>query len=369
MLSELGFDPLMPGSGDEHYLHEGYRARAGPASGLRLFYRVKPMVPHALQMAIRRQLARRQAAREFPAWPIEPVLVDRRVSALRTELSRCGSERMRVFGPWPDARRFAFTITHDVEGPAGLERIADVLELERRYGFRSSWNFVAEGYRLADSDLQLVHDAGGEVGLHGITHDGALFRDRASFEASLPKIRAYLDAWGAVGFRSPSTLRRAEWMHELPVLYDSSFPDTDPFQPQAGGCCSIFPFFFGDVVELPMTLDQDHTLFVLLRERSIDRWVAKTEWIIANGGLVNVNVHPDYLDSRALALYEWFLGFMASRADCWHALPHEAARWWQERTGLGDRYGGANGSFPQTPVGRAVPMWARIDGGRIVFER
>ena len=66
----------------------------------------------------------------------------------------------------------------------------------------------------------------------------------------------------------------------MPLLgfdYDSSSPDTDPFEPQSGGCCSWWPFFNGKLVELPITLVQDHTLFVILRRPDEQLWVEKAE--------------------------------------------------------------------------------------------
>ena len=118
-----------------------------------------------------------------------------------------------------------------------------------------------------------------------------LFRDRGTSSA-LPRIRRHLGL-GRSGFRSPATHRNAEWMRELGAGYDSSFPDTHPFDPQPGGCCSILPYFLGDLVELPITLPQDHTLFEILREP--DRALARQGgWIAEHGGLVNVLVHPDY---------------------------------------------------------------------------
>jgi peptidoglycan/xylan/chitin deacetylase (PgdA/CDA1 family) len=360
----MSFDPLTPSTADTRYLREEYQARSTPAPALRAFYRVKPAIPRSAQMGLRRMLSRRQARREFPAWPIEPVLLRSRAQALAGELAARGAGSLAVVDPWPLSHRFAVSLTHDVEGPLGIERIPQLLELERRYGFVSSWNFVAEWYPIDPAELQRVRDAGCEVGLHGITHDGALFRDRASFEASLPKIRRYLAEWGAVGFRSPSTLRNADWMHELPVLYDSSFPDTDPFQPQAGGCCWIFPFLFGDVVELPMTLDQDHTLFLLRRERSSERWIRKSEWIIANSGLINVNVHPDYMDAAGLARYEELLAFLADQPGGWRPLPREIAAWWKERDRIVSLLGSAD-----CELGRARLAMAHVDDGRILYDR
>jgi peptidoglycan/xylan/chitin deacetylase (PgdA/CDA1 family) len=362
------FDPATPGAEDALYLREEYQARNTPSAALRLFYRVKPAIPTSVQIALRQALVRRQAGREFPAWPIERVLVRSRAQALGRELAARGEDRLRTVHPWPSSHRFAAILTHDVEGPLGIERMSAVLDVERRHGLVSSWNFVGEQYPISEADLELVRSAGCEIGLHGLTHDGHLFRGRASFEASLPKIRHYLESWQAVGFRSPSTLRNAAWMHELPVLYDSSFPDTDPFQPQAGGCCWIFPFLFGEVVELPITLDQDHTLFVLLRERSIERWVRKSRWIIENHGLINVIVHPDYMDPERLALYDEFLGFLSQQQDGWHALPREVATWWTERLALCAQLELSSEEPPADALGRATLTWAGVEGERVVYD-
>ena len=366
-MSEL-FDPATPSPEDDHYLHERYRGSQGPSSALTLFYRIKPVVPTSVQIAARRRLALRQSHQDFPAWPVEPMIVRRRAEALSRELQARRQQRIRAINPWPDGHQFAVILTHDVEGSLGIERIPQVLEVERRHGFVSSWNFVGEWYPLSSSDLDMVRDAGCEVGLHGITHDGALFRSRADFEASLPKIGRYLEEWRAVGFRSPSTLRNAAWTHELPVLYDSSFPDTDPFQPQAGGCCWIFPFFFDDVVELPITLDQDHTLFVLLKERTIEPWIRKCRWLIEQRGLINVIVHPDYMDAERLMLYEQFLSFLNEQQGGWHALPRDVATWWMERRDLCAQLAGLNGNVTADELGRGSLVWVRADGERVSYD-
>ena len=191
------------------------------------------------------------------------------------------------------------------------------------------------------------------------------------FDADLPKIHDYLKRWDAVGFRSPATHRNAEWMHELGCLYDSSFPDTDPFEPQPGGCCSIFPFFFGDVVELPITLVQDHTLFEILRARSVDQWVRKSSWIIRNHGLINLITHPDYLDTcERLALYDEFLGYLERQHAGWHALPRDVAGWWKARDDLGCEHNDGDGArIVGDAEAPATVAWARLlDDGEVVLE-
>ncbi len=353
----------------EYYLHERYSGEHGRSRLLPLYYACKPLIPRRAQLALRRRYAARQAGRSFPAWPREPILVERGYEELRGRLRESGADRVPLVNRWPDRHRFAFVLTHDVEGPKGVANIDRVLEVERRHGFVSSWNFVAETYPIPEDMFERLERAGCEVGLHGITHDGKLFQSRARFEADLPKIHTYLQRWGAVGFRSPATHRRAEWMHELGCLYDSSFPDSDPFEPQSGGCCSIVPFQFGELVELPITLLQDHTLIEILEHRTIEPWVQKSEWIVEHHGLINLITHPDYLDTpERLALYDDFLGFLAGLEGGWHALPREVAQWWKARAGM---------TCEATPEGprilgesdaRASIAWARADGGKVVIE-
>jgi hypothetical protein len=295
------------------------------------YYVVKPLLPRRVQLAVRRLYAPLQA-RRAAAWPIEPLTLERQRVALEEELLRRGTDAVPLLGFWPDRKRFAYVLTHDVESSEGLATIEPLLELERRYGVRSAWYLVADDYRTPDAVFDGLRAANCEVGLHGLHHDGSLFRDRASFLAALPRIHDVLQAWGAVGFRSPATHRNGAWMPELGCLYDSSFPDADPFEPQPGGCCSILPFFLGDLVELPITMPQDHTLFEILRRPAAPVWTAKADWIAEHHGLVNLIVHPDYMRTPdRLAAYETLLQHLTARDDGWHALPREVAAWWRVR--------------------------------------
>lgn len=356
---------------DRYFLEERYRGgvpRRGPA--LAAYYRLKRFLPRPVQLAARRAYSRRQARTEFPRWPIEPLLVERRQARLRAALEARDGDPLPLVTDWPDGRRFAAVLTHDVESAKGLANISTVREIERRHGFVSSWNLVAEDYPIDASLREQLRAEGCEIGLHGIRHDCRLFESRASFEAEVPAIHRYLEEWDAVGFRSPATHRNPDWMPELGALYDSSFPDTDPFEPQPGGCCSVLPFFLGDLVELPITLVQDHTLWEILREESLDLWTRKSDWLIANGGLINLITHPDYLDTAArLGMYEEFLEYLAAQGDGWHALPREVARWWVTRASLScvETDGGAR--VEGDGAERAAIAWARRAGdGEVVLQ-
>jgi peptidoglycan/xylan/chitin deacetylase (PgdA/CDA1 family) len=359
-----------PPSEDRRYLEERYAAsssRRSPAMGA--YYALKPLLPRRFQIALRRLYARRQMRTAFPRWPVEPVLVELRRAELRDALHRRSLERMPLVASWPRGRGFAAILTHDVEGPAGVANVRRVLEIERRHGFVSSWNFVAEWYPIDDGLFDELRASGCEVGLHGVKHDCRLFESRQTFETELPKIRRYLTEWGAVGFRSPATHRVADWMDELGALYDSSFPDTDPFEPQGGGCCSILPFFLGETVELPITLVQDHTLWEILREKNIDLWTRKSDWVIANGGLINLITHPDYLDTPArLRMYEEFLVYLKSQPGGWHALPRDVAAWWRRRSSLSCEFEGDEARIVGGGAEEAAIAWASWRDGELVVE-
>jgi hypothetical protein len=312
-----------------------------------------------------------QRTSKFPAWPVEPVLVEGHYEHLRERLAQAAESQIPFVNFWPDGKRFCAVLTHDVETEQGIEAIPRLLEIEQRYGFTSSWNFCAEQYPIPPGVFDTLRTAGCEVGLHGILHDGKLFASRSSFESNLPKIHRYLSDWQVDGFRSPATHRRAEWMPELGCAYDTSFPDTDPFEPVPGGCCSIFPFFIDGVVELPITLVQDHTCFEILGDRSISAWVLKSEWIIRHHGLINLIVHPDYmLTAERLALYEGFLRFLKEQQGGWHALPREVAQWWKTRSTVDVEAiaSGAGEAGEDVLAPRPTLAFAIEEAGKIAFD-
>ena len=140
--------------------------------------------------------------------------------------------------------------------------------------------------------------------------------------------------------------RNLDWLHDLNIAYDASTFDTDPFEPQPDGLNTIYPAWIykpekgSGYVELPYTLPQDSTVFILLREKSIDIWRDKLDWIVKHGGMVLVNSHPDYMAMNGtgrggweypVSLYEQFLKYVSSKYSgvYWHALPRELAAYWK----------------------------------------
>jgi peptidoglycan/xylan/chitin deacetylase (PgdA/CDA1 family) len=353
---------------DDHQLASAYDAlvmergvagetQALPPLALAAFYRVRGVIPRWLQLALRRALIKRQGLPNFPKWPYDESARDL-LAALAATLAPPGTEiRFRWF--WPGRARAALALTHDVESAAGLRNALRIADVEAQRGFRSSFNVVNSSYEIDHGVLRELADRGFEIGVHGVWHDRSLFSTRGDFESQLDLLHEAARTFGAVGFRSPSTYRVPEWLAELPFEYDCTVPLSDPYEPQPGGCCSPWPYFIGDTVELPWTLTQDHTLFTLLRHRSIDLWLGQVERLRDAAGLIEALTHPDpgYLgEPRNARLYEAFLDRMTEHADLWNALPRDIARWW--------RYRDSAETWSSTDYGTAVV----VQEGRIAFK-
>jgi peptidoglycan/xylan/chitin deacetylase (PgdA/CDA1 family) len=309
---------------------------------LPLYYRIKPLIPRRVQLAVRGAIVRSKRGRVSDIWPIDE-------KAAATPSGWKG---------WPEGKRFAFVLTHDVETAYGQEKCRLLAELEMSLGFRSSFNFVAEDYPVDRGLQRFLVERGFEVGLHGLNHRGNIFSPVSRFLKEAPKINHYLREWGAVGFRAPTMYRDFSLLQLLDILYDSSSFDTDPFEPQPWGLGTIFPRWIPSTsvsqpvtgnqqpvtnsgfVELPYTCPQDHTLFLILREKDGSIWKSKLDWIAEKRGMALVCTHPDYMDFDRrgnsglvyqASLYADFLSYVLARykGDYWHALPKEVAAFWK----------------------------------------
>jgi hypothetical protein len=295
-----------------------------------LYYTLRPFVPSSVRPLLRRLLRRRRAETFCLGWPVEDRFVRFLSAALAAVQRRLSSARPAPF--WPSGARFAFILTHDVESAAGQSLVRALADADEQDGFRASFNFVPEGYRVDHRLLAQLRKRGFEVGVHGMKHDGRLFSSMAEFERRASYINSYLREWGAVGFRAPFNHRHPEWMQSLEIEYDLSFFDSDPYETIPGGTMSIWPFFCGRFVELPYTLPQDHTLYEMYGPGAVDIWIRKVDFIAKWGGMALVNVHPDYTCAKDhIGLYKRFLLAVKEKGDYWHALPREAARWWRNR--------------------------------------
>jgi peptidoglycan/xylan/chitin deacetylase (PgdA/CDA1 family) len=327
------FLPFDPSEVIRNFWSEGYHGMSAPSAAARLlklgkqpYYRLRPLLPRRLQIAMRRRFARVQARSAFPAWPAETALDD----FFAFLFGLCGP--VPWIAPWPGDKQWAIVLTHDVETSVGYAHMDALCEIERAAGYRSSFNLVPGRYRVDDRDVDALLADGFEVGAHSMRHDGLEFSSRAALDTWLPEMRVHAERWNAVGFRSPSTNRVWEWMPLTGFDYDSSYPDTDPFEPTPGGCCSWLPFFNEQQVELPVTLPQDHLVFVILERGDEALWVEKASFLRERGGMALMIVHPDYmLEEERRAAYRRYLERFADDDAAWRALPREVSAWWRRR--------------------------------------
>jgi hypothetical protein len=362
----LPFDPdeLIANFRNERYLTLE-RSLKGPVSDVarRAYYGIRPFLPRRTQIAARRAYSHIQARAAFPRWPTEPALHDL-IDLVLQRVADVVGRAVSYIGSWPQGRSWALVLTHDVETAAGRDAIETLRAVEETRGYRSAWNLVPERYEVPDALVEHLKAVGCEVGVHGLRHDGRDLELLDTPQSRLPEMHRWARRWGAVGFRSPATLRAAESMAKLGFNYDSSYPDTDPYEPMPGGCCSWLPFFNGETVELPITLTQDHTMFVILR-RDESLWRAKAELIRSRGGMVLTITHPDYMcqDDR-LAAYSRFLEAFRDDPAAWKALPREVAEWWRRRAAtslrlIDGRWLPVGPAAEEVAIARAEPAFAR----------
>lgn len=300
---------------------------------LQLFYYLKPMIPRGLQLHLRRSITLRKARKFRTIWPID---------------ERAGHSPAGWTG-WPCGKQFALVLTHDVESAFGCKTCYKLCEIEFKLGFRSSFYFVPKRYDVPEKMRKLLEIGGFEVGVHGLKHDGRLFASKEIFQERAIQINDCLKKWKAVGFRSPSMHHNLEWITDLDIEYDSSTFDTDPFEPQSDAVGTIFPFFVQGssgrpgYIEMPYTLPQDFTLFVVMNQRNISIWIEKLKWISQMGGMALINTHPDYMSfgknscvkSYPATYYRDFLLHIKKEYEdrYWHVLPRELARYWTSFVG------------------------------------
>ena len=294
---------------------------------LKIYYKIKPLIPRRVQLALRRFRARVKLRTHADVWPIDE----------KTAIPP------KDWTGWPDGKKFAFVLTHDVDTAKGQERTRQMADCERGLGFTALYNFVPERYKVSKELRNYLTENGFEVGVHGLNHDGKYYNSRAIFRERALKINRYIRDWGSVGFRSPSMLHNLAWLHELDIEYDASTFDTDPFEPQPDGVGTIYPFWVpsgngtAGYMEIPYTLPQDFTLFILMKHKNIDIWKRKLDWIASKGGMALILTHPDYVNFKETGMsgeeypssyYKEFLNYVKTQycGQYWQALPRDVAK-------------------------------------------
>jgi len=338
-----------------------------------LYYRLKPLVPRGMQIKFRQLIAPLQGKRGFPDWPLDVSLDEFCQLFLWLILQASKVPRIPIIWFWPKGYSSCTVLTHDVETKNGYDNLWQIVDLERKYGFRSLWNFVPERYHVERQTLTDLASDGFEIGVHGLNHDGMLFDSCDTFKSRTVQINHYLQAWNSEGFRAPSAIRNIEWIASLiKATYDTSCPTSEIHTPQPGGCCSVFPFLIDQMVELPFTMPQDHTIFSILKDESEQIWFEVASKIMDQHGLINIIVHPDYLiDSNGLARYEAFLQWLQlqqQQHSIWVALPKEVAAWLKSRSQQQLRYDTSNWRVDGPETERSQIAYVSVTNHGLSFD-
>ena len=114
-----------------------------------IFYNLKPIIPRRFQIWLRRKMILKKRAKCSNVWPI---------------LEKAG-DPPKGWSGWPDQKRFALVLTHDVELAGGREKCLELMNLEKGLGFRSSFNFVPKRYEASKELLDQLTKSGFEIGI------------------------------------------------------------------------------------------------------------------------------------------------------------------------------------------------------------
>jgi hypothetical protein len=282
----------------ERYVTNPHGTSPGAASNpllSKLYYSVRPFLPLSLRKPLQRMYLRGWEKISFPAWPLDLTVERSLEAALLCCMKDCGIDTVPFIWFWPDGASGAAILTHDVETEQGRDFCPRLMDIDESFGFRSSFQIIPEKrYPVTTAFLSEIRDRGHEIDVQDLNHDGNLFRDRQQFLSRVKAINRYGRLWGAKGFRSAVLYRNLNWYDALEFEYDMTVPNVGHLDPQGGGCCTVFPYFIGGILELPVTTTQDHSLFHILREHRIDLWKTQANLIMEKHGLLSFLTHPDY---------------------------------------------------------------------------
>jgi hypothetical protein len=351
----------------------GVRTLSADSSLRSMYYLVRPLLGVSVRRNFQKMYLRGWDKIPFPRWPVDTTVESILEQLLALSMKSKRVTRLPFIWFWPDGIPSCTMMTHDVETSAGLKFCSQLMDLNDSFGIKSSFQIIPEKrYTVSGSALENIWARGFEVNVHDLDHRGNLMNNRGEFLSRVQRINAYGRRLGAQGFRSALMNRNTDWHDALDFSYDMSIPNVAHLEPQQGGCCTVFPFFIGKILELPLTTIQDYSLFNILDDYSTRLWKEQISLIRRKSGLISFIVHPDYIISQAAQrVYADLLHHLCelrSRGETWIALPGEIAAWWRLRTKLS--LVNEDGSWRIQGAGseRARLAYAVLNGDRISYE-
>jgi len=341
---QLPFDPsqILENLRHERYLASSPQsplALAGKKVARSIYYAVRPLMPVTVRRHLQKRYLKGWENVAFPHWPVDRTVEQVLEQLLLLSMKSRKIKQVPFIWFWPEAACSCTIVTHDVETSTGRDFCDQLMDLDDSFGIKAAFQVVPEGrYAVPGDLLPAIRKRGFEFNVHDLNHDGHLTRNREQFLRRAEQINRHARQSGAQGFRSAVLYRNIDWYEALDFSYDMSVPNVAHLDPQRGGCCTVMPFFIGKMVELPVTLTQDYSLFHILNDYSINLWKEQIALIREKHGLISVIAHPDYIiDQKARRVYVELLKYLAelrSQGETWIALPGEVADWWRLRSEL-----------------------------------
>lgn len=337
------------------------------------YYAVRELLPVSLRRHMQRAYFSDWKSRTFPAWPVDLSVDILHEKLLHFSMEASGLQRMPFIWFWPQGSTSCLIMTHDVETAAGRDFTPQLMDLDESYGIKASFQVIPEKrYEVPAEYVREIKERQFEFNIHDLNHDGQLYQDRQEFLRRAAAINAYARKYCARGFRAGAMYRNLDWYDAFEFSYDMSVPNVAHLEPKRGGCCTVMPFFVGNILELPLTASQDYSLFHILNDYSIDLWKKQLEIIRQRNGLMSFIAHPDYLiDRRARQVYESLLDYlrhMITEEHVWAALPCEVDQWWRARSRMKLVEKGGHWEIEGPDKDRAQIAYAVIEGDRLVYE-
>ena len=365
--------PFDPDQLVDNLLLEHYPANAPDPVMQAMYYGLRPLLPDTARTLFQRFYLRGWERIRFPRWPVDTSVERILEGCLKLLMKAQGLDTLPFIWFWPDAYDSCAIVTHDVESARGRDFCSTLMDLDDSYGIKSSFQIIPESrYSVSAEFLADIRDRGFEINVHDLKHDGTLFLFQSKFAQQVAAINRYGEQFKALGFRAGAMYRNQRWYQGLNFEYDMSVPNVAHLEPQRGGCCTVFPYSVGKLVELPLTITQDYALFHFLKEFSPELWQQQIDLIRQNHGLISILVHPDYITKkRPQEVYLQLLRHLSELRDhqnVWTALPGDVNRWWRTRNNLRLVHDGSRWTIQGAGSERARIAFACLKGDSVTYR-
>jgi len=367
-------DQTMDSLRQERYAYNNSKGNGfWPLAVRNTYYFLRPLLSVGVRKHLQKLRLKDWQDIPFPNWPVDCSVDNTFEQLLRLTLIGNGVDKIPLIWFWPDGASSCAIVTHDVETTQGRDFCSTLMDIDDSFGIKGSFQVVPEQrYEVPQEYLDSITARGFEVAVQDLNHDGHLYKNRSLFLERVKKINKYGRAWGATGFRAAVMYRRQDWFHNLDFSYDMSVPNVAHLDPQRGGCCTVMPYFVGDILELPATTIQDYSLFHILNDYSIDLWKQQAQLIMEKHGLMNFIIHPDYVTKdREQRVFTELMAHLAElRRDrhLWIPTAGEAAEWWRQRDQMKLVENEGQWSIEGAGNDRARIAYASLESGRIVYS-